>query len=560
MGRLLGFSRGPALVASLGLAVLGAGAMAPASAAAGSSSEDRGTGIGTRAALSGPDCDAATGKLRFPSFTASPPCVRPWPAGKNNGGATSPGVSATSIKVVVLAPNEQQQASLRRLGIAPKNVATGQAGTTEDNVRDTAAVYEHIFEEYGRAVSFEFVTSAGSDEAAQHADALEVIAKKPFAVLQVGGGGSAFAAAVTAGKIVVITQLGSKTEVLAQAPYRWIPFEDLNAEAILAAEFVAKSLAGRPAKWAGDAGMRTQRRKFGVVYPQSEAGVDIDAFNKQLARYGAGKAAIEVSYAPATGEDLGNASFYQEVAPTFVAKLKAAGVTTVIDLADNPMTASLTNAATSQDFHPEWVVPGTGSVTIDFDARTYDQDQWAHAFGLSILPPAAESAPNYGMIPFQWYWGTGRGTFETTMTAFQNVLFDGIHMAGPKLTPQTFQAGLFAMPAAGGAASGQVLTLMTGWGPNAKLPYPSHFGVGLDVALVWYDPTATGPSNIFPLDGTGKYSYLAAAKRYKAGQLPKGEPKFFDPSVSTLRLTSVPAADQPPEYPCTGCPGATGAS
>ncbi len=44
-----------------------------------------------------------------------------------------------------------------------------------------------------------------------------------------------------------------------------------------------------------------------------------------------------------------------------------------------------TQEATRQNYRPEWII--TGSVLTDtaFFARTYDQTQWANAFGLSFL-------------------------------------------------------------------------------------------------------------------------------------------------------------------------------
>src|SRR6266849_9419381 len=58
-------------------------------------------GIDSAAALANPKCDPRTKRIKFEHYAAAP-CVKPWPAGSNNGGATAQGVTATSIKVVVL--------------------------------------------------------------------------------------------------------------------------------------------------------------------------------------------------------------------------------------------------------------------------------------------------------------------------------------------------------------------------------------------------------------------------------------------------------------------------
>src|SRR5262245_3083918 len=59
-----------------------------------------GTGVGTKAALAADNCDATKGTLAFDRGT-SVPCVVPFAAGADNGGATATGVTKDSIKVVV---------------------------------------------------------------------------------------------------------------------------------------------------------------------------------------------------------------------------------------------------------------------------------------------------------------------------------------------------------------------------------------------------------------------------------------------------------------------------
>ena len=140
--------------------------------------------------------------------------------------------------------------------------------------------------------------------------------------------------------------------------------------------------------------------------------------------------------------------------------------------------------------------------------------------------------------------------------------------AGPKLTPQTFRQGLFSIPAAGGAATGNTQNYMTANGPAAGLPYDEYASLGYDYYLYWWDPDNVGVSNIVAAEGTGRYAYLHDAKRFAVGTWPKGEPKFFDESASIYE--QVPAAPagagqaraadgrSVPEYPCDGCPSGGG--
>ena len=229
-------------------------------------------------------------------------------------------------------------------------------------------------------------------------------------------------------------------------------------------------------------------------------------------------------------------------------------------------------AATSQNFSPEWVLPGTLGIDVSVTARGIDQSQWAHAFGIGqLFPPIVGSALNQNTALFNWYWGTNKGTYQSGGTGFFNLLFTGMSLAGPKLTPQTFQQGLFSMAATGGAATGNTQNYMTAYGPAAGLPYDERAGLGYDYYLYWYDPTNVGVSNIAAVSGTGRYAYLNNALRFASGTWEKGEPKFFDKSVSIYEETTsttptagqatLPAPDNLPTYPCTGCPssGATAA-
>ena len=155
---------------------------------------------------------------------------------------------------------------------------------------------------------------------------------------------------------------------------------------------------------------------------------------------------------------------------------------------------------------------------------------------------------------FDWYWGPNQGVYQAGPVAAVYNLYAGVSLAGPKLTPTTFRQGLFSYPAYGGAASNQVVTFMFGYGKSAGLPYNEYSQVGLDYSVIWWNPTEVGKGKILFDDGTGKFMYIDGAKRYYAGQYPKGEPKLFDPSNSIAGFDQLPASDAAPTYPCKGCP------
>src|SRR5262245_38651298 len=144
-------------------------------------------GIGTKAAVNGPLCDPATGRIKIPAYLASV-CVKPWKDGADNGGATYQGVTKDSIKVVVYVAPADIQKNPPGGGLPPRNRSTGQAGLLQDAILDAQAALDGRYELWGRKIDYEFVTYSGTDEASQRADAVTIAAKKPFAaVLTVGG-------------------------------------------------------------------------------------------------------------------------------------------------------------------------------------------------------------------------------------------------------------------------------------------------------------------------------------------------------------------------------------
>ena len=157
--------------------------------AAGTGPQPKGLGLGSEAALRQSTCNP-NGHTSFVYVGAGPFCVNPWPDGKDNGGATAPGVTGTEVKVVVYYPNQQMaDAQAAAGGQAATNRATGARTTIQDVVRDFDDVYQYANKAYGtwqtwgRKPVYGFVMATGPDEAAQRADALEVIAMKPFIVI-----------------------------------------------------------------------------------------------------------------------------------------------------------------------------------------------------------------------------------------------------------------------------------------------------------------------------------------------------------------------------------------
>ena len=209
-------------------------------------------------------------------------------------------------------------------------------------------------------------TRSGGDEAAQRADALEVIAKKPFYVADlVTGGAPVFDAQVADAKIVVQSQAGTAEDAESQSPYRWIGGADPNGAPINAGEFAKKSLVGKKARFGGD-DVASATRKFGVLSP--ETGVDVELFLDQLPSNSYTTATYQV---PVNTAEIANE--VQQQAGTIIAKMKADGVTTVVLFGPYQAAAPLAASATQQDYTPEWFLPGSLGLDVSVAMRTVDQ-------------------------------------------------------------------------------------------------------------------------------------------------------------------------------------------
>ena len=139
----------------------------------------------------------------------------------------------------------------------------------------------------------------------------------------------------------------------------------------------------------------------------------------------------------------------QEQAAGVIQKLKAAGVTTVILTADPIAPKIFTEEATKQNYFPEWIFGGGILVDTNAFGRTYDQKQWAHAFGISYARRAGVTRHREAVRPAHVVLRrprSGRRHATACSTRSPALFFAALQAAGPKLTADTFRDGLFGSP------------------------------------------------------------------------------------------------------------------
>lgn len=483
-------------------------------------------------------CDPATGRLAIPTVY-TPPCVAV-PQG-DNGGATAPGVTATTITVAVYQAPPGDLASALQAQSDPPDVAFATAQKLVDE-------FNHLFTMSGRQVKLVRFQGSGisTDETAARADAIKV-ADDLHAFASLGGPAQTDAyenELAARGVLCVGCGLSVPDATFQQdAPYMWGTGATPDQLLRSALDYIVQRVNGRPASFAGDPAMRTEKRVFGIVHYDQDPPV-FKGLTAELEKEYEAKglhAAVSDTY-------LLDLARLPDEAATTVAHLKAAGVTSVIFMGDPIMPIYLTKAATAQNYFPEWIVTGTVLTDTTALGRLYDPKQWAHAFGVSSLAAPLPQKQGDAWRLYTWYWGQEPAAAKTigVMEPGIFMLFLGIHMAGPKLNAQTFQGGMFRYPPTGGGPAHPRFS----FGNRGVSPTPDYVGVD-DVTEIWWDATAKGPDEQGK-DGVGHYRYANGAKRYLPGQIPKTDSDAFKTAGSVLGFDDVaqlPAGDRPPNAP-----------
>lgn len=495
------------------------------------------------------NCDEETGKLAMPSVYA-PPCQPVFEG--DNGGATAPGVTGDTIKVVVYEP---------QLGNDLLSALQGKTDEPEVAMRTRSAFVEmftDIYETYGRRVELVVfqATGASDDETAAIADAREV-AQDIGAFASLGGPAltGAYAKELASHGVICIGCGVPEPDSAFQenAPYWWGTNPTPEQYLLTIGDYVAGTLLGKPAEFAGSESLRAKERVFGAVHFEQETPV-FSGVNEEVKARGADRgyeSAITETYT------MDFATMPQRAA-SIIAALKEAGVTTVIFLGDPIMPTYLTKEATAQDYFPEWIVTGTVLTDTSALARLYDQQQWAHAFGVSPLAARTPQENTLSWRLHEWYFGTTPEAANTQQIIFSNVttLMFGIHAAGPNLNAESFRDGLFRMPPMGGGPT----TPQISFGEHGIWEAPDYLATD-DLVEIWWDADLEGEDEqgVF---GPGMYRYANNGARFLPGEITPRDSVAFDEANTLTVVEELPPEDltktyDPPERgalcPPTGC-------
>ena len=436
------------------------------------------------------------GGLQVPDDPYSPPCFA---FDGDNGGETSKGVTADTIKVTY---RQTPEANVLALLAALMGIEFDE--TAEDFQRTVSGLVDYFnanFEMYGRQIDLEIYDGQGTVSSelvgggreAASTDGLKA-AVEIGAFADVTGTSQPYAEALAANQTIAFGAPYLSREWFGEhRPYAWSLASDCSVVGEAASAYGLARLLGKPATEAlGD--LKDQPRKMAVIAPNNaEYQRCADAGLKVVTDAGQ-KIDLVTDYAL----DLGR---IPNQATSIATQIVREGITTISCFCDPFMLLNLTQQIDAAGLDPEWIVTGVGFVDLDLIGQglAKTNDQWSRAFGASPLgeQPPWEESPGYkafkSVRPDE--------TPSRAVDVFYYQLYQlalGIQMAGPELTPETFETGLFSYP--------------EHTGPAGTWDYfPESYTPIIDLREVRYDADAISPFN----GEKGTYVSVGDGKRFR---------------------------------------------
>jgi hypothetical protein len=437
----------------------------------------------------------------------SPPCVNYFEG--DNGGATAKGVTRDEIRVAFPADNRSEEIELRYY----------------DYLLDH---FNSRYELYGRRLRLVPVATAGSSMRGS----IEADEKQAFALLpDYSGGGHADLRELQreSARRNTVTVMSGATYATSQlyrelSPYAWSYGPTFDEAASELGRLVCSSLAGRSARFAGPE-FRLQTRKFGVLVadernsPRPDLSPLFDVLDS-----------CDVPRPPVYASPGDAAATYTQ--------MRSDGTNSVLVLTDASQMTGLMGQLPAE-FEPEWALSGLVGTEDVGSMRLGAGPKRRNVFGNFTLNKLQKPEDTPAWWAFQegpggahqWQHNEiNAGRDPDLQTAYRSLLLlvSGIQMAGPRLTPETFQAGLqktrFPNPGAGAAPYHQA---RVGFGPG-------DFAMVDDVAVVWWSESAPSYGDRNGVQNGG-WCYVDKGARFSRRSWVDVESRLFDPDPGACR-------------------------
>ena len=456
----------------------------------------------------------------------SPPCVATWDDAKGNGGATSPGVTATEVRIAF-------------------PIYSDATFTTWPKLQPIVDFFNTRFQLYGRKIRIvpfvsqqvngQYDGSKVNDPALQRADASQITQLKVFGTLDFldvvpySWSLPVFRDILTKNKIVSISggaspPYGTEQDLVAHAPYEWSYYPTIDTVMRNVATMTCRQLVGKPAQHAQDPELAGKKRSFALVFPSdAQLGGSVPGLSTLLGILeGCGVRSPELIRYDANDDN--------QILPQSekLRQLREAGVTSLIFF---PHTGSKGRAAPQTlaervGYRPEWVTIGWNKYLTDIWSSS-PQSQKDGTFGVALWNKMPQLQVEFWYQAFLAAGGIpdDAAVLNNALNFYNELLLlaSGIQMAGPNLTPASFAEGLrtttFPNPGGGTRPYFQA-TVGFGSGSSSMVQ---------DFAGFWFDPRTTYDTYA-PQPALNYHKsncYVALGRRWSVDSWPATD-DFFD--------------------------------
>ncbi len=436
----------------------------------------------------------------------SPPCV-PFFDGDNGGATYKAGVTKDEIKVVFYndlgiegdmntpwEPNQENNGA---------STAPYQFVNLVRTIKAQLRYFQQRYQTYGRTVKVVAQDSTGGlDSKCPQREGDAFVTRQdhdPFATVHLGDGGQCYMAKLAEDLQVPTFGLNSdvaRAKYENYKPYIWGFFPDQEAEAQWSASFLCK-LKDRKAMHAQDAELKAANRKFGLIYPKdSQRGPESEELAKLLIKYTGEMCGLDLNENLQTYFAGGTGPAGHREAPGIMQKYKADGVSTVIcycvPVATETTVGIMQGQARTLNYNPEWYWDHTSRMFRAIWNREYG-DQKANSFGISHhwRQPEYKSQMHYKAYTYMEPGSEPNAFFNFDIYHLFLNLFEAIQAAGPNLTPETVQQGMYTFKY---TKMDNPFVPTGGYGPyNSKAVANLTF---VDTAMAWWwDPDGRAPGD-----------------------------------------------------------------
>jgi len=305
------------------------------------------------------------------------------------------------------------------------------------------------------------------------------------------------------------------------APYFWSFVPDQESTVGFTASYLCRKLRGGKARFSTDPDLKGRVRKFALLWSDEET--QRGPYLQQLA------ARLQVAVKEHCNMTFDVQKEYvqdgRSQAATIIASLKNEHVTTVVCYCIPQQTElslpAFQNAANGVDYYPEWYFDSVSAMDRALWERNYGSPSQPPAFGASYLWRLPAFIKSY---PYMAYLAEEPGTVPNLRFNFEIYhvflnLFEAIQAAGPNLTPENVERGMFTF-AYNDPKNPWIPTGSYGTGGPSTYTF-------IDTAMGWWwDPTGTPPGG---KPGEGCIRVMHDGQRVYDGGWQEGDADIFDP-------------------------------